>query len=61
MPKTGRNQSICSNVVSKPYKRFEYDEENDVNVKTIEGREIQRTKWKTALEKQLRRKRELIG
>ena len=49
------------NVVTKPYKRFEYDEEDDVKVKTIEGREIQRTKWKNKIEKQIRRKRELMA
>ena len=54
MPKTVRNQGTYSIFLQN-------DEENDVKVKTIEGREIQRTKWKTALEKQLRRKRELIG
>ena len=48
------------NVVTKPYKKFEYDEEDDVVVKTLEGRTKQRQKWELALEKQERRARELI-
>ena len=47
-------------VVGKPYKRFEYDEEDDVNIKTIIGRVKQRERWAIALEKQKRRNQELI-